>query len=229
MWLSGQGDVFRVIISVFSTLIVIFVCFPVHECAHALAAKLCGDDTAEREGRVTLNPFAHIDPIGALTIFICRIGYAKPTPVNLGRCKKVSMRTANVLISLAGPFSNLIMSFILLIPYRLIEIQYIKALYDPTMFQQAQVLYWAALALHFAAEINVFLMIFNLIPIPPFDGYHVLASFLPTKALYFMERNGRMIQIIMLLLLFSNALSIPLGFLTDAVMGFLYFPLSFIG
>ncbi len=218
--LAGQVSVFTLIISIFADLIVIFVCFPVHECAHALVAKLCGDDTAEREGRVTLNPFAHIDWIGALMIFICNIGYAKPTPVNLAKCRKVPIRTANVLISLAGPLSNLLMAFILLIPYRILLVQAVNQLSD-TMFLISEMLYYAA-------RINVGLAIFNLIPIPPFDGYHVLASFLPGKALYFMERNGRVIQIIVLVIIFSGLLSIPLSMAANGVMYLLELPLLFI-
>lgn len=221
MCLTGQVSLFEVIVSIFADLIVIFVCFPVHECAHALVAKLCGDDTAERAGRVTLNPFAHIDWIGALMIFICNIGYAKPTPVNLSRCKKVSVRTANVLVSLAGPLSNMVMAFILLIPYRILMVQAIN--------QGSEVFYWAAMALYYAAQINVFLMIFNLIPLPPFDGYHVLATFLPPKAVYFMERNARIFQIVVLLLIFSDLLDLPLMIATDAIMRFLQLPLFFIG
>lgn len=218
--LAGQVSVFTLIISIFADLIVIFVCFPVHECAHALVAKLCGDDTAEREGRVTLNPFAHIDWIGALMIFVCNIGYAKPTPVNLSRCRKVPIRTANVLVSIAGPLSNLLMAFILLIPYRILLVQAVNQMSD-TMYLIAEMLYYAA-------RINVGLAIFNLIPIPPFDGYHVLASFLPGKALYFMERNGRVIQIIVLVIIFSGLLSIPLSMAANGVMYLLELPLSFI-
>ncbi len=219
-FLSGQVPVGTLIISIFADLIVIFVCFPVHECAHALVAKLCGDDTAEREGRVTLNPFAHIDWIGALMIFLCNIGYAKPTPVNLAKCRKVPVRTANVLVSIAGPLSNLLMAFILLIPSRILLVQAVNQLSE-TMYLISDMLY-------FAARINVGLAIFNLIPIPPFDGYHVLASFLPGKALYFMERNGRVIQIIVLIVIFSGLLSIPLNLAANWLMYVLELPLSFI-
>ena len=172
-FLSGQVPIGTLIISIFADLIVIFVCFPVHECAHALVAKLCGDDTAEREGRVTLNPFAHIDWIGALMIFFCNIGFAKPTPVNLAKCRKVPVRTANVLVSIAGPLSNVLMAFILLIPYRILFYQAVDQMSD-TMLLISEMLYYAA-------RINVGLGIFNLLPIPPFDGYHVLASFLPQR------------------------------------------------
>lgn len=221
MCLAGQVSVFDVIISIFADLIVIFVCFPVHECAHALVAKICGDDTAERAGRVTLNPFAHIDWIGALMIFLCSIGYAKPTPVNLERCRKVSVRTANLLVSAAGPLSNLLMAFILLIPYRILMVLAVQ--------QMSEMLFLLASMLYYAAEINVFLMIFNFIPLPPFDGYHVLATFLPPKALYFMEKNRRIFHIVILLLIFSDLLDIPLMIAENAIMNLLMMPLRLIG
>lgn len=228
MWLAGQVSVFEVIISIFANLIVIFVCFPVREYARALIAKLCGDDTAEREGRLTLNPFVHIDPFGALMLFLCNIGYSTPTPVSPARCKKVSMKTATVLLALSGPIANMIMAFILLIPYRIIGVQYAQALNNPEMAGQAQVLYWAALAFSYAAQINVFLMLFNLIPVPPFNGYYAIAPFLPANAVNFMERNWRFFQIAVLLLIFSGVLSRPLSFLTGVIMNFLQLPLSFI-
>lgn len=88
-----QAQIISCVLSVFSVLVIIFVVFPIHECAHGLMAKILGDDTAERQGRLTLNPFAHIDPFGALAMFICRIGWAKPTPVNIRNCTKVKQRT----------------------------------------------------------------------------------------------------------------------------------------
>lgn len=221
MALVGQVSWIQVIISIFADLIVIFVCFPVRSYAKGFVAKLCGDDTAERMGRLTLNPFAHFDLIGALMIFVCNIGFTKPMPIDLRRCRKVSEKTANILVALAGPLANMLMAFILLIPYRILMVQ--------AEAQGSEVIYWAAMALYIAAEINVFLMIFNLIPLPPFDGYEVLATFLPLKARLFMERNARIFQIVVLLLIFSDILDIPLAIATNGIMTFLQLPLFFIG
>lgn len=221
MALVGQVSWFEVIISIFADLIVIFVCFPVRAYAKGFVAKLCGDDTAERMGRLTLNPFAHFDLIGALMIFVCNIGFTKPMPIDLRRCRKVSEKTASILVALAGPLANMLMAFILLIPYRILMVQAAE--------QQSDVIFWAAMALYIAAEINVFLMIFNLIPLPPFDGYEILAAFLPLKARLFMERNARIFQIVVLLLIFSDVLDIPLAIATNGIMTFLQLPLFFIG
>lgn len=211
-YFSGRGDLLTVIISFFSVFVIIFLCFPIHECAHALVAKILGDDTAERQGRVTLNPLAHIDPMGAICMCICCIGWAKPTPVDLRNCRKTSMRTANVLVSLAGPLSNIILALIVMIIFKIMIVAGALAGESAT---------YIALGLNQIIQINIFLGIFNLIPIPPFDGYHILASFLPAKSVYFMEKNGQIINFIVFVLLISDVLDRPLMFLEMGVYNFL--------
>lgn len=211
-YFSGRGDLLTVIISFFSVFVIIFLCFPIHECAHALVAKILGDDTAERQGRVTLNPLAHIDPMGAICMCICCIGWAKPTPVDLRNCRKTSMRTANVLVSLAGPLSNVILALIVMIIFKIMIVAGALAGESAT---------YIALGLNQIIQINIFLGIFNLIPIPPFDGYHILASFLPAKSVYFMEKNGQIINFIVFVLLISDVLDRPLMFLETGVYNFL--------
>ncbi len=205
------------IISVFGVLAFLFICIPVHECAHAFVAKRLGDDTAERQGRLTLNPLAHIDLMGTIMMFVCSIGWAKPTPVDLRRCNKVKIRTANLLVSAAGPLSNLIMAFIFMIIFRLI-----------CMFGSGNVMAQIALFVYYIANLNAFLAVFNLIPVPPFDGYHILASFLPAKALVFFERNGQIINLILMILLISGYASIPISWLSGKIMEFFGFATSFI-
>ena len=109
-----SGDMTSIILSAFSLLIVLFVCFPVHECAHATVAKWLGDDTAERQGRVTLNPFAHLDILGTIGLILFGIGWAKPVPVQPYRCRKIrSQKAAMALTAAAGPISNILISLIL--------------------------------------------------------------------------------------------------------------------
>ena len=211
-YFAGKCGLLEVIIRFFSVFVIIFLCFPIHECAHALVAKILGDDTAERQGRVTLNPIAHIDPMGAICMCICCIGWAKPTPVDLRNCRKTSIRTANVLVSLAGPLSNILLALVVMIIFKIMIVA--GALSGETAT-------YIAFGLDQIIQINIFLGIFNLIPIPPFDGYHILSSFLPAKALFFMEKNGQIIHFIVFVLLISNVLDKPLLFLEAGVYNFL--------
>lgn len=220
--MSGQSSWVTAVVSLFSILVVIFLCLPFHEFAHAFAAKCLGDDTAEESGRLTLNPFAHIDPIGALCMALCSIGWAKPTPVNLGRCRKVSSRAANLIVSLAGPVSNILLSFVIVVICKII----MRVLGGSITQTAVYIIY----ALVYAANINVFLAVFNLLPIPPFDGYAILASVLPRKAAIFLESKSGIINLIVFILIFSGAriLSAPLGIFSDLIMKFLNLITKFI-
>ncbi|MCI7760014.1 MAG: site-2 protease family protein [[Eubacterium] saphenum] len=217
---TGRQPIEMFIYSLFGVLAFLFICIPVHECAHAFVAKRLGDDTAERQGRLTLNPFAHIDLMGVVMMFVCSIGWAKPTPVDLRRCNKVKVRTANLLVSAAGPLSNLIMAFLFTIICKLLLVLSIKNA-NITLYQIAQIVLYIA-------NLNAFLAVFNLIPVPPFDGYHILASFLPAKALVFFERNAQIINLVLIILLVSGYASIPIGWLSDKIMEFFFFATSFI-
>ena len=105
-----NGELVIVLYYIIARCIVVFVCLPVHELCHGLAAYKFGDDTAKKLGRLTFNPFAHLDPIGTLMIFFFGIGYAKPVPINPLKFKDYRRDTA--LTALAGPLSNVAMAFI---------------------------------------------------------------------------------------------------------------------
>jgi len=122
------------------------------------------------------------------------------------------MRTANVLVSLAGPLSNIILALIVMIIFKILIVA--GALSGDTAV-------YIAFGMEQIIQINIFLGIFNLIPIPPFDGYHILAGFLPAKAVYFMEKNGQIIHFIVFVLLISDVLDRPLMFLEMGVYNFL--------
>ncbi len=219
-YFTGRGSLEDVIYSVFGVLAFLFVCIPVHECSHALAAKILGDNTAENQGRLTLNPFAHIDLTGTVMMFLCSIGWAKPTPVDLRRCTKVNIRAANAIVSAAGPLSNIIMSFLFVVIYKLIFLLAINNI-STVLAQVAGIVYYVA-------ALNAFLAVFNLIPVPPFDGYHILSSFLPAKAIVFMERYGQIINIVLIIIIFSGFLSVPISFLSGKILEFFDFATGFI-
>lgn len=218
MLVSGY-DKISVILSFFSVFVIIFLCFPIHECAHAVAAKFCGDDTAEREGRITLNPFAHIDLRGALMILLFGIGYARPTPVSLIKCRKFSMRKSGALIAAAGPISNLLMAFLFHIIGRLVLV------FAPA----TDAAYYVYLGVISIVQINIWLAVFNFLPVPGFDGYRIVESFLPNKVVNWIERHAGIISLVMIVILFSGLLSFPLQAVSNAVMWVFDFLTMWIG
>ncbi|MBI2356641.1 site-2 protease family protein [Candidatus Dojkabacteria bacterium] len=148
----------------------IVVASTVHEYAHAWTAYKLGDPTAKAEGRLTLNPLVHIDPIGALMLIIARIGWSKPVPIYEGNFKNPVQGTA--LTAIAGPLSNLLLTLITAVIYNIF-------LTNSSLFVQSFVLTFAL--------INLSLMVFNLLPIPPLDGHKIVRAFLPLKLRYSWE------------------------------------------
>lgn len=211
--ISGNLDFTSMIVYILSSLTVIFLTLPVHEFAHGLAATKLGDPTPRYQGRMTLNPFAHIDWIGAACILLFGFGWAKPVQVNANNFRNPKKDMA--ITALAGPVSNLIVALITLVLYNLFNLFAVKAL--------AAVFYYVAFFFYYIAFINVSLAVFNLIPIPPLDGSRLLSALLPYKQYYALMRYERYIFWGLLALLWIGVLDIPLNFLTNAVMTFLSF------
>lgn len=216
---AGRTTPIMVVLSFFSTFVVLFLCFPLRAYCRGFVAKKLGDDSAERAGMLTLNPLAHIDPLGALCMCICCIGWSRYTPVNPARCRKVSQKQAVILISLTGPLSLVVLGYIMMLIGKLV----IGA--APT----SEALMWIFIGLASAAQISVYLAVLNILPIPGFDGYGIIQWFLPNRATYWIETHAQIINFIFFVLLISGVLSKPLFFLSDAVMRFLNFATGFIG
>jgi Zn-dependent protease len=163
--------------------VVLLVAFPVHECAHAFAAYRLGDSTARYMGRLTLDPRRHLDPLGAGVLVISAfagyfIGWAKPTPVN--PINLDGGRRGEALVAAAGPLSNLVMAAIVSIPVRLVFTSpSLRATLAVTPV--ATVVY--DIAWYFVL-INLFLFVFNLLPIPPLDGWKVLTGLVDPRTAY---------------------------------------------
>ena len=198
-------------------LLIVFTILPIHEFAHAYAAQKLGDNTALIAGRLTLNPLAHIHPIGAFALILLGFGWAKPVPVNPRNFK--NYRRDNALVSLAGPLSNFICALIAIFVNKVL-INIFRTILLSGAAQTA--IYYAVTALDYFAIINLSLAVFNLLPIRPLDGSNILAYFLPAKANAFLYKYTNYIQIGLFALVFFGLLTGPLSWLIGKAYNLLY-------
>lgn len=208
--ISGEVDFIYLIVYLGATAFVVFCTLPLHEFAHAFAADKLGDDTARRMGRLTISPMAHISPLGALMIFLCGFGYAKPVPVRMRNFKNPKRDMA--LVALAGPLCNLLQATVYMFLYSLITSRPFGN----------QALIYVALFFSYAAEVNISLAVFNLLPIPPLDGSRLATALLPAKYYYKIMQYERQITIVLFILLVTGVLSTPLSILSGIVSSLIY-------
>ena len=140
-----------------------------HEFGHALVAKLYGDDTAERAGRLTLNPIAHVDVVGLLMVIMVGFGYAKPVPTNP---RNFRSKRADLWVAAAGPGMNLLLALVVWNVFLLLRAADVEAAFTPNTEVFVVLL----------VRVNLLLMVFNLLPIGPLDGHYILPHFLPPAA-----------------------------------------------
>jgi len=175
------------------------ICITIHEMSHGLAAKLMGDDTAETQRRLSLNPLRHIDPAGLVMLVVFKIGWAKPVPVNMMRFKKPKAGMA--ITSLAGPVSNFVLAAILLFIRGIATIPLSKANWGLTVIELFDT----------TAYLSVCLGLFNLIPLPPMDGSKVLFSFLPDSLYMKLMRYERYGMIVIIIIMLTGIVDRPLN------------------
>jgi Zn-dependent protease len=196
--------------------LIMLVAFSVHEFAHAWTAWKFGDDTAYLEGRVTLNPIAHLDWIGMIFLLLAGFGWAKPVPVRRSRFKKP--RLMSILVSAAGPLSNLLLAFLFMF---LIDLLFVFHAFDNL---SSSFLGRMDIFIDLWIRINLILFLFNLIPIPPLDGYRILEEFLPIRVRIQVQQWAQWTTFIFLLLVFlpplrNNTIGPLLGLATPIRRG----------
>jgi Zn-dependent protease len=197
-------------------IIVILVSLTIHEVSHGFVSYKLGDPTAKMMGRLTLNPIRHLDPIGTIMmissmIFGAGFGWAKPVPINPNYYKK--HKAGTMLVSIAGPVSNLLLALLSAFPLAYIYIKYNGV--SLGAWDYRMVIYTLSRMFLFT---NINLAIFNLIPMPPLDGSKILTGILPTRLYYKLMRYENYGGIIFLLILFAfpnqfsavlNAVTVP--------------------
>ncbi len=200
--LSGQLTEYILMILYLLPAFVIALSF--HEAAHAWMANRMGDPTARNLGRLTLDPTKHIDIFGMISFLLIGFGWAKPVPTNPRNY--YNYKKGNVLVSLAGVTTNLILSFVFYLVFFLVFV--IFGVSSEIVFR----------ILYYIVMMNIVLFVFNLIPIPPLDGHHLVSGFIARKSPQFFMYYMRYGRYLLLILVFTRALSSLLYYVTDGIM-----------
>lgn len=222
------GDMTQIVLTLLTTAFVVVAILPIHECAHAFVAHKLGDDTGKYNGRMTLNPMRHLDPIGALSLFLVGFGWAKPVPVNPTNFK--NRKAGMALTALAGPVSNLMVAFIAVLLLRInFEIAMMNLdYYYGTLYT---VIYTF---LYLLSVINIGLAVFNFLPIPPLDGSRILCFFLPDRVEEWFYRYQQIISIVFIALVlftpvFDGILSFVQSYVFDGLLWAADLPFRLLG
>lgn len=185
------------------TIIAIVTAISVHEFGHAYSAHLLGDDTAKMSGRMTLDPAKHIDPIGLLSMMVFKIGWAKPVPVNSSNFK--NYKVGSVIVSLSGAICNIITAIVCVILLKFVKMEALYMILNTTMIY------------------NVFFASFNLLPLPPLDGWGIISPFVPYRYNEFVYKYESMSSIIFLLLIMSGMINIFIAPIRNIIFEIVFF------
>lgn len=219
---AGTADSSELLMLLFvfiSYMVLILVLMPVHEFAHAFVADRLGDKTPRWNGRLTLNPLAHIDWLGAAMILLFGIGYARPVPISPRNFKNA--RKGMALTALAGPVSNLLMAILSIAIFRVLLLFGGDVVNGSIYVNMGAnwLVYAHVILIQVFASVNIGLAVFNLLPIPPLDGSRIFSAILPRKWAFYMERYEQYIMLGLMLLLFTGVLNAPLSWLRHTVGG----------
>lgn len=187
-YISNPSALLSLVLSIPGLLIAISF----HEFAHAFVADKLGDDTPRRQGRLSLNPLAHLDPYGTFLMIFAGFGWGKPVEINpLNFNRKVSMKGGSAMVAAAGPIMNFILAIVFSVLYGILL---------RTSFVTSTVGEVISNIILYTISMNVGLGVFNLIPLPPLDGSKILLALLPSRAQEWYEDNQRILYIIFLII-----------------------------
>ena len=205
----------------------VLIALTMHEWAHGFAAYKLGDPTAKFMGRLTVNPLKHIDPIGAVMLFFLGFGYAKPVPINPDNFSR--KRRDDFLVSIAGITMNLLLYLLFFTAYFLLN-----AHIQRNIWQIVESDFWMAVlpplirVITAVASVNLSIALFNLIPVPPLDGFHVLNDFVLKGNLFVKQQMAQMGMGLLMLLSFTGWLGKALGAVAGAVFDGTFWLLSLV-
>ncbi len=196
LWYNpGMLDVFQMPALFIGRIIALVLALSIHEFAHAFAAYRLGDTTAQQAGRLTLNPLAHLDPVGSIMMILAGFGWAKPVPVNPNNLRGNKLRSMAITAA-AGPLSNILQAFVFALPIRFgladIAFPYNPAAILPSLDELLTLLVY----------INLMLAVFNMLPLGPLDGLKVLFGLLPESQVRRLEPLAQYGSLLLLMLMF---------------------------
>lgn len=194
-----------------SLVIAVVLAMSIHEMAHGLVSYWLGDPTAKMQGRISLNPFAHVDWLGVLCLLLFHFGWAKPVPIDASYYK--DRKTGIIWTSFAGPLANFLLAFICVFIYILLIV------FLP-QFVYSGIGSFIVSTLSTSATLNVGFGLFNLIPVPPLDGSKILFAFLPDEQYYRFIEGSPFFMLVLILLIYMNVLNVPLAMLQNNILQF---------
>ncbi|WP_346671010.1 site-2 protease family protein [Faecalicoccus acidiformans] len=191
-----------------SLVIAVILAMSIHEMAHGLVSYWLGDPTAKLQGRISLNPFAHVDWLGVLCLLLFHFGWAKPVPVDPSYYK--DRKTGIIWTSFAGPVANFLLAFVCI--FCLILILKLNPLF---LYSNLGSLLESILSM--TATLNIGFGLFNLIPVPPLDGSKVLFAFLPDEQYYRFIQGSPFFMLVLVVLIYLGILSQPLSMMQNGI------------
>jgi len=194
-----------------SLVIAVVLAMSIHEMAHGLVSYWLGDPTAKMQGRISLNPFAHVDWLGVLCLLLFHFGWAKLVPIDASYYK--DRKTGIIWTSFAGPLANFLLAFICVFIYILLIV------FLP-QFVYSGIGSFIVSTLSTSATLNVGFGLFNLIPVPPLDGSKILFAFLPDEQYYRFIEGSPFFMLVLILLIYMNVLNVPLAMLQNNILQF---------